>query len=316
MNTNASFGIWVRQQRRNSNLTQAELAKQVGCAEETVQKIETDVVRPSKHLAARFAKTLGVHDGDIEAIVAFARGSRPAPDDLQPASRVPTVTPPHTRQTHLPAQLTGLIGRQDEVDRICTSLLRSDVRLVTLTGPGGTGKTRVAVESATRLITAFANGVSFVDLSAIIDSNLVLPTIARQLGVVEQTTDTLEELLTNALREQSLLMVLDNFEQVIDATPVVVRLLVHCPFLKLLVTSRTPLEVVGEHEIPIPPLGLPERTQLPSLERFAQYEAVQLFVERTQAVHPLFAVTTANVPAIAELCHRLDGLPLAIELVA
>jgi predicted ATPase/transcriptional regulator with XRE-family HTH domain len=314
-----SFGMWLRQRRKRHDLTQAELARQVGCALGTLRNIETDSARPSKQLAARLARTLGVADTDIDAVVAFARGSGPPSTNWASPPRAPSpspIAPIPTHRTNLPAQLTGLIGRMYEVEAVCALLLRPDVRLVTLTGPGGTGKTRVAVQVVDQLLDAFPNGVSFIDLAAISDPELVLATIAQTLGVPEGAGQPLRVELTATLRDRSLLLLLDNFEQVVEAAPAVADLLAACPRLKVLITSRIALEVAGEYEWPVPPLALPDRGALPPFEQLTQYESIRLFGERARAVNPQFAITTSNAPAVAEICYQLDGLPLAIELVA
>ena len=221
-------------------------------------------------------------------------------------------TPPH----HLPIQPTPFIGREKEVAAVQHQLLREDVRLVTLTGPGGMGKTRMALHVAAQLHAHFADGVWFVPLAPISDPNLVIPTIAQTLGLREARERSLLEQLQVSLRERQVLLLLDNFEQVVSAATHVADLLTSCPHLKVLVTSREVLHVRAEHEFPVPKLSLPDPKRLPDLMALSQYEAVALFIQRAQAVRPEFQMTNANAPAMAEICARLDGLPLAIELAA
>jgi predicted ATPase/class 3 adenylate cyclase len=216
--------------------------------------------------------------------------------------------------TNLPAPLTTFIGRDTEVARI-GQLLQS-TRLLTLTGPGGTGKTRLAIEAATRLLPTYPEGVFFVDLAPIVDPGLVASTIAVVLVVREMADRPIPESIKDALRDREMLLVLDNFEQVLDAAPLITDLLGASPQLKVVVTSRAVLHLSGEQELPVPPLRRPDPGQLPTAERIQEYEAVALFAHRAAAAHPDFAITDENAPTVAEICDRLDGLPLAIELAA
>jgi predicted ATPase/class 3 adenylate cyclase len=219
------------------------------------------------------------------------------------------------RPNNLPLQLTRFIGRQDQLAEIKHRLL-DGARLLTLTGPGGTGKTRLAIEVAGDTLTAFDDGAWFVDLSSVMDPNLVISTIAENLGVTAEAGRSLPEALDNDLRDKAMLLVLDNFEQVVDAGAAVERLLRAAPRLKLLVTSRTVLHRYGEQEFPVPPLDVPDPRHLPDLASLARNEAIGLFVERAVAVKPDFTLTPLNAPYVAEIAVRLDGLPLAIELAA
>jgi predicted ATPase/class 3 adenylate cyclase len=220
------------------------------------------------------------------------------------------------RPTNLPVQPTPLIGRERELASVEELLGRDEVRLLTLTGPGGAGKTRLALQVAAELIEDFPQGVFLVALAPITDSSLLVPTIAQTVGVKDTGTAPIVHSVIEFLAEKQLLLVLDNVEHLVDASPSLSELLAGVPRLRLLVTSRTPLHLSGEHEYPVPPLGLPDPAHLPQIEALSQYEAVALFVDRAQAVKADFAVTDANAPAIAEICVRLDGLPLAIELAA
>ena len=216
----------------------------------------------------------------------------------------------------LPSQPTPLIGREREVEEVCRRLRATEVRVLTLTGPGGTGKTRVGVQAAAELTDEYEDGVFFVALAAIADPSLVVPTVARTLGLIEASNQSPEELLKGYLRDRHILLVLDNFEQVLEAAPLIDEVLHSAPRVKVLVTSRTPLGLYGEHEFPIPPLSLPESEAAPSAEHLADYGAIRLFLDRTRAVNPEFSLTEENAGAVAEICERLDGLPLAIELAA
>jgi predicted ATPase/class 3 adenylate cyclase len=216
--------------------------------------------------------------------------------------------------TNLPPQVTSFIGRQKEAGEVAELVRRS--RLVTLIGPGGTGKTRLSLEVASQLREEFPGGAFFVDLSPISDPDLIATTIAAALGVAEQPDTPVLESLKAHLREKTLLLVLDNFEQLQSAAPMVGQVLEAAPTLRVIVTTREVLHLRGEQEYPVPPLGLPDLAQLPALEALSQYDAVALFIQRAQSVRPDFAVDNANAPAVAGICSRLDGLPLAIELAA
>ncbi len=220
----------------------------------------------------------------------------------------------NVRPHNLPEQLTPLIGREQVMAAVYALLRRPEVRLVTLTGTGGVGKTRLGLEVAAKLLDEFADGVDFIQLAPISDPDLVIATIARTLGVKETGERPLFDILKAYLQDKRLLLLLDNFEQVLAAAPRVSDLLAGCPHLKALVTSRAVLHIRGEHEFPVPPLALPDLSQLPERETLSQYAAVALFLERAQAARPDFEMTPANSRAIAEICVRLDGLPLAIEL--
>ena len=223
---------------------------------------------------------------------------------------------PGNSRHNLPAQLTPLIGRKQEVTAVDTLLRHPEVRLLTLTGPGGVGKTRLGLEVAAELLDDYPDGVCFVPLATISDPELVVPTIAQALGIKETGEQPVADLLQASLQDKRLLLLLDNFEQVTAAAPRLADLLADCPQLKILVTSRAVLLIRGEHEFPVPPLALPDLTHLPGSEALSQYAAVALFLECAQAATPDFQVTPANTRIIAEICVRLDGLPLAIELAA
>jgi predicted ATPase/class 3 adenylate cyclase len=225
----------------------------------------------------------------------------------------PLKTP--TRAGNLPTQASAFVGRGAELEEIDGRLGDEAVRMLTLVGPGGTGKTRLALRAAAEHGDRFADGVFFVDLSAVRDTESVLTAIASAVGLNETTGESLLAELTRQLHEQRALLVLDNFEQVTAAATTVVQLLQRCPGLQVLVTSREALHVRDEHVLWVPPLSLPPAdARRPSAEQLAQFEAVQLFCERAQAARPDFRLSDDNAPAVAEICLRLDGLPLAIEL--
>lgn len=220
------------------------------------------------------------------------------------------------RRNNLPAQPTPLVGRERELDEVLALLRSPDVRLLTLTGPGGTGKTRLGLQAAAELTDEFEDGVFFVALAAVANPTLVAPTITRTLGLTESSNQPPETILKGYLRDRQTLLVLDNLEQILASATLVDALLSSASDLKVLVTSRTPLRLYGEYEFPVPPLSLPEHGSLPPFESLTQYEAIRLFVDRARAVKPDFSLTQENAHAVAEICARLDGLPLAIELAA
>ncbi len=220
------------------------------------------------------------------------------------------------RPNNLPRQATALIGREQEVARVVALLRQPAVTLVTLTGPGGTGKTRLGLQVAADLLDDFRDGVWFVELAALTDPDLVASSIAGVLHIAESAGQPLLQSLEEYLHQKQALLVLDNFEQVLAAAPLVESLLKATSGVKILVTSRVPLALYGEQDYQVPPLSVPDPKHLPPLEQLTQYEAVRLFIERAQAAKTGFAVTNESAPAVAEICVRLDGLPLAIELAA
>ena len=336
----ASFGEWIRRRRRALDLTREALARQVGCAVVTIRKIETDERRPSRQVAERLAACLQLPLEQQAAFLEAARGVRavdrlPAAPPLEqpvlvasePATRTvgapvaeqrtsasDSATPAYTRPAHnLPAQLTALLGREHALEELGGLLERPEVRLITITGPGGTGKTRLALQVSTDQLRRFPDGAWFVDLAAIRHPELIMPAIARSLAVAEPTGVPLREHLIAHLQHKRLLLVLDNFEHVIDGAVELAALLAGAPHVKALSTSRSPLHLRGEYCYELGPLALPPQATPAML---MTYPATALFIERAQAVRQSFAVTEASAAPIAAICERLDGLPLAIELAA
>jgi predicted ATPase len=216
----------------------------------------------------------------------------------------------------LPIPPTALVGREHEVATVLTLLQRDDVRLLTVTGPGGVGKTRLALQVATRLREHFADGVVFVSLVPLREPSLVVSTVARALGVEAQGSRPVLDVLMTFLRHKHLLLVIDNFEHVVQAAPDVAALLSTCAGLRLLVTSRAPLRLQAERVFTVPPLALPDLSHLPPVETLGQVPAIALFVQQAQAAQQDFALTPSTGSTVAAICVRLDGLPLAIELAA
>ncbi|HXF60906.1 MAG TPA: tetratricopeptide repeat protein, partial [Caldilineaceae bacterium] len=303
MNTAADFADYVRRRRRALDLTRTELAARVGCSPDTIKKIEEGERRPSKELAVLLAHHLAIGEAERPLFVAMARGQA-APDPVAPGP------------SHLPAPLTSFVGRSSEVSALVAALTSEDVRLLTLVGAPGVGKTRLAVRAAGELRPYFPDGVWFVPLATLEDPRLATLTIAHTLGVADNRPASLLDQLTHLLRDRRLLLVLDNFEQLLDAAADLVHLLTACAGLKIMVTSRTPLDVYGEHRFIVSPLPTPPPAEWPSPQRVAAYPAVQLFLARVRAHDADFQLDEENCALIAEVCARLDGLPLAIELAA
>lgn len=305
MKEEISFGHWLKQRRKGLDLTQEELAGRIGCATSTLQKIEAGKRKPSSDFARRIAEILKIKPDEQPAFIAFARGKQ---DVLVRELFLPPA--------NLPIPPTPLIGRNEEVADVCKRLLREDTRLITLTGAPGVGKTRLSIQVAHEVRHCFDDGVFFVPLAAITDADLIAPNIARTLGLSKSGHRSPADHLCDYLRYKIMLLVLDNFEQVIAASPLVAQLLSSCRSLKVLVTSRMPLCLRAERQYPVRPLNTPDLAKLPPLPKLIRNAAVALFADRAEAVKPDFSITKDNAHAVATICYRLDGLPLAIELIS
>jgi predicted ATPase/transcriptional regulator with XRE-family HTH domain/Tfp pilus assembly protein PilF len=325
MHTDLTFGNWLKLRRRGLGWTQAQLGQRIGYAGETIRKVEADELRPSRQLAEKLAEALGIAPAERATFLRFAR-DEPGSEDIALPTQSAALPQPSARSPHsLPLPRDPLIGRTREVAAVQQRLLRSSVALVTLAGPGGVGKTRLALQVAANLQDRFSDGVHFIPLAAIDDPTLVVSTISQALDVREAEGQPLLERLKTRLHDKQMLLVLDNFEQVAAAGPLLSELLQAAPQLKVLVTSRVVLHLRAEHTFAVPPLAVPDLNpggaqttpkDEADIARLLQFAAIRLFVERAQSTQADFAVTSANASAIAELCHHLDGLPLAIELAA
>ena len=320
MGERITFGGWLKQRRTDLGMTQEELAERIGCSPIMLRKLEAGMRRPSVQIALLLGDFFSIPTDERTAFVTFARtgGATPgAPGtgtvESSPHAPWRTVWMLHTQ---MPIPLTILIGREREEVEVRDLLLQPILRLLTLTGPPGIGKTRLAVQVGSDFVEHFEDGVFFVDLAPTKDPRKVLAMIARTLCLKEAGDQPIEEVLRGYVRDKRLLLLLDNFEQVLDAGAQVAKLLEVSPWLKVLITSREALHVRGERSYPVPPLDLPNLQELPAWEELAHYPSVELFVGRAQAVAPHFILTEENAEDVAAVCVGLDGIPLAIELAA
>ena len=310
------FGTLLRQHRILAGLSQEALAERAGLSRRAISDLERGVNQtPQPATLDLLVQALQLSPAEQAQFRTAARWEK-----LEP--RGPRSAPePLAARRLLPIPPTPLFGRDEEMQTVCALLARQDVRLLTLTGMAGVGKTRLALEVAAEVKATFPDGVLFIPLTALSDPAFVLPTIAEALFLRDTGTQPILTLLVNALHEQQALLVLDNFEQVIGAAPTLAALLEACPAVKLLVTSREVLHLRAEHQFVVPPLPLPalppgETRQRIDLAALAQNPAMQLFLHRVQAAQPDFQVTPDTALTLARICQRLEGLPLALELAA
>jgi predicted ATPase/DNA-binding CsgD family transcriptional regulator/transcriptional regulator with XRE-family HTH domain len=311
-----TFGTWLGERRRLAHVSQRELAQRASCSVETVKKIEQGRRCPSLALVKRLAEALNLRHLEVGAFLEYARSGVASSIEPRPAEQIPGKRCARPPAGNLPAETTSFIGRTQALSLLKALMWRSEVRLVTIVGPPGVGKTRLSLQLARSFAHGAGDGAWFVPLASVPRPELVADAIASALGVREEPGLSVSRSLQDHLRCRRILLLLDNFEHVNPAAPLIGDLLESSPSLKVLVTSRSPLNVYGEQVWPLSPLALPGPQQISQLERLERNEAVRLFYERARAANPLFTLTHGNAQAVAEICSRLDGLPLAIELAA
>jgi transcriptional regulator with XRE-family HTH domain len=299
------FGVWLRKQRRALDLSRQAFANQAGCAEVTLRRIEAGTLKPSQALASILLEKLGIPETERPGWISFARGVSGFPPSVSSSTNKP--------HTNLPAQITSFIGREKEQADVVS--LISKHRLVTLTGSGGIGKTRLSIKVGEQIIDNYTSGIWLVELAPILDPVLVPRTTAIAIGLRDEPKRPIIDMLSDFLREKNILIILDNCEQLLDScVQLADTLLKRCPDLKILATSREVLGILGEATYRVPSLELPD-LQL-SLKDIRRYESARLFEERAQLARIDFSMTLENASSVAEICSRLDGVPLAIELAA
>lgn len=316
MNETLPFYEWLKKRRKALDFTLHGLAQELACSPNTLRKYESGERRPSKQLAERLAHLLKIEAEDLPHFINYARiGSIDTP--------IASIVPPPLKPVYqlskpfpIARPLSRLIGRAELLHDVRDLLTQQQKRLVTLCGPGGVGKTRLAQELLYQLQDDFADGALFVGLSELREPIAALTHIAQQLGLAAEKSESVELELRQALAERHILLVLDNLEQIEGFATRLLPLLSECPRVWAIATSRAPLLLQSEQVVQVPPLALPDESAPLQLEQLSQVATIALFVERARLVNPRFALTERNASAIAAICRRLDGLPLAIELAA
>jgi predicted ATPase/tetratricopeptide (TPR) repeat protein/DNA-binding XRE family transcriptional regulator len=305
------FGYLLRTARRSAGLTQEMLAESAGISTRAISDLERGINRaPRRDTLDMLAEALELTGEERSQ---WERARRLQARRTGDSTRIPASG---QAGVHLPAPLTSFVGRENEIERVVDLLQQPDIRLLTVTGPGGVGKTRLSLAVARQLADAYPDGVWFVDLAPLNDPALVLPTLAATLGIKLSANQPALDAISESLESARALLIIDNVEHVLDAALQIRDLIRACPKLTVLATSRAPLQVQGEREYPLEPLGLPGRDEDPDLDELLQSESIALFMDRARAVRPDFTLNMSNAAIISAICHQLEGVPLAIELAA
>jgi predicted ATPase/DNA-binding XRE family transcriptional regulator len=311
-----SFGEWLKRQRSGRGLTQVQLSQQIGCAVITLRKIESEQRRPSEQLVERLAEIFNIPAEERRKFLRFARGDW-ASGPQEVVTKVPWLTSAPSPRSNLPASLGSLVGREQAIAEIQNYLSKEDIRLVTLIGPPGIGKTRLSIETARTELVNFPDGVFFVGLAALGDPSQIALTIVQALGFVEAKNVPARQQLMDGIGGKQMLIVSDNCEHLIeDIASLASDLLSACSHLKILATSRESLRVPGEWLYQVPTLDVPRASSSTEVEAASKFPALRLFAERACAVRPEFVLNAENTHAVSSICAQIDGLPLAIELMA
>jgi predicted ATPase/transcriptional regulator with XRE-family HTH domain len=311
-----SFGEWLKRKRKALNLTQAELAEQVGYSAAAIRKMEAEERRPSAQVAERLAEIFNITHKERANFLRFARGEmRYTPAETE--EDFPWQASAKSTRSNLPATVTSLVGREQVIAHVREYLFEPAIRLVTLIGPPGVGKTRLSIEAARTALPDFPDGVFFIALATLNGPMFLAQAVIRAIGFVEKDDVPAAKQLSEGMGEKRILLVLDNCEHLIEeVAPLVSELLSACSQLKILATSRESLRVPGEWLYRVPVLDIPKESSSMNVETALNFPALTLFAERARAVHPDFALNTGNIQAVSSICAQLDGLPLAIELIA
>jgi len=315
-----SFGYWLRLKRKAFDLTREALADRVGCSVSTIRKLEEEERRPSTQIAELLAEIFKISPTERTAFLEFARGdwrSTPSLGNEEAPWRASTQALPQQPRSNIPGTFTSLIGRDKDISAVCDYLTHPDIRLVTLIGPGGIGKTRLSIASAREARAEFPDGVFFVALAPLDQPSLIPSATLQALGYIEKHNLSPEERLIEGIANKRILLVLDNCEHLIeDVARVASSLLSACSRLKIFTTSREALGIPGEWLYSVPVLDLPKKNSVVDMETISEFPALVLFAERARAVRSDFALNAENIRAVAVICSQLEGLPLAIELIA